>query len=276
MTLSDAFERYRLDRIVFANQSRKTEENHYVCLRALKNYFGDIEIESLDMVAIRNWKMSLDKNRSPNTVRNYILKLRVVLRHIRECGVPVINPETIPVPRRSVSLPQFLSAEEVVKLIDSTYRIKNKAIIALLYASGIRVSELCSLNIADLRNGSFTVIGKGDQPRLCFYDHRAAEYIRIYLDSREDHNPALFLTDGGTRIIPGAIQETFKSVRKISGLSVHPHTLRHSYATNLMQNGMHLYPLSRLLGHRSIQTTATYLHVTDLKLQEEYERYHTI
>ena len=276
MLISEAFDLYCLDRIVASGQSAKTEENHYVCLRALLQFFGDREIETLTRKDIRDWKISLDKSRSSATVRNYIVKLRVVLKHLRQEGYAVLDPDLIPVPKRIEKVPAYLTAEQVDVLINSTKRLKNKAIIALLYASGIRVSELCSLNRGDLKDGTFTVVGKGGYARLCFFDDRARIYIELYLESRKDNNQALFITDGGERIRPGVIQETFKSVRKASKLEANPHTMRHSFATNLMRNGMHIYELSRILGHKNIQTTSVYLHVTDPHLQDSYKKYHTI
>ena len=277
MLLSEAFEMYRLDCIVFQNQSKKTEENHHVCLRSLICYFGDVPVQSLDFEKVRNWKLSLDANRSPSTVRNYVIKLRVVLAHLRKKSYDVLDPDLIPVPKRVDKAPDYLTKEEVSRLIASTKRIKNKAIVSLLYASGVRISELCSMDRGSIRENKFTVTGKGGKSRLCFIDDRTRTLLDLYLETREDNNPALFLTDSKERITPGVVQETFKSIRKASGIDkAHPHALRHSFATDLMENGMHIYQLQRLLGHSNIQTTAMYLHVADPQLAEAYRLHHAI
>jgi site-specific recombinase XerD len=276
MTITEAFDLYRLDYIVFSNQSAKTEENHQVCLRALLLFFGDIDMSQLTREKVRDWKIHLDKGRSPTTVRCYIIKLRVVLAYLYRAGHPVLNPEDVPVPKRVQNVPTYLTRDEVAILVKSTRRIKNKAIISFLYASGVRVSELCSLDRVQLKENKFTVVGKGGKARLCFIDERTRTLLDLYLETRIDNHPALFLTDAGERISPGVIQDTFRSVRKVSGIEAHPHTLRHSYATDLMNNGMHLYELKRLMGHSSIQSTEVYLHLTDIQLEASYKKCHTI
>jgi integrase/recombinase XerD len=225
---------------------------------------------------VRDWKMLLDKTRSDATVRNYIIKLRVVLDYLEKHGHSGLRADQVPVPKRRDKVPTFLTKHEVTQCIDATKRIKNKAIIALLYASGIRISELCQLDRGELKDGSFTVIGKGGKARLCFYDERANTLIKLYLESREDNNPALFLSDMGLRITPGCIQETFKSVRKQTGLDVHPHTLRHSFATNLLQSNTNLFHVSKLLGHAQLNTTSQYLHVVNEDLRSVYMKHHTV
>lgn len=276
MLLTVAFERYRQDVIVFTNQSKKTEENHLVCLRALLIFFGDIDIEKLSFEMIRLWKSELTKIRSPDTVRNYVIKLRVVLSYCHRQGRPVLNPELLPIPKRRDKVPLFLTKEQVQLCIDSTSKIKNKTIVSLLYASGIRVSELCSLDIGEIHGETFTVVGKGGKARLCFLDGRTIYLLEQYLSSRGDNRAALFLSDTGARITPGTIQETFKSIRRRTGLAVHPHTLRHSFATNLLSTNTNLFHVSKMLGHAQLSTTQQYLHVMDPDLQRIYREHHTI
>lgn len=276
MTLTEAFDLYRLDYIVFTNQSAKTEENHYVCLRALILFFGDVDIYTLTRENVRDWKLWLDKDRSPVTVRCYVIKLRVVLAYLYKGGHPVLDPDTIPVPKRVQSVPTFLTRDEVAILIKSTKRIKNKAIVSFLYASGLRVSEICSLDRDQLRENSFTVVGKGGKARLCFIDDRTRTLLDLYLDTRADNNAALFLTDMGKRITPNVIQDTFKSLKKTSGIEVHPHALRHSFATDLLKNNANMRYVQTLLGHSSLETTQMYLHVVDIDLEKAYREHHTI
>ncbi len=247
-----------------------------MCLRALINFFGDIEITSLTFEMVRDWKINLDKGRSQTTVRNYIIKLRVVLTHLRKKGYDVLDVDLIPIPKRAEKIPEFITKGQVQLLIDSTSRVKNKAIISLLYASGCRVGEICMLDRASIKEDSFAVRGKGNKVRLCFLDERTLKYLKQYLDSRTDNKAALFLTDAGLRISPGVIQDTFKSVRKRSGLEVHPHTLRHSFATDLLRNNANMRYVQVLLGHASLQTTQMYTHVVDEDLRKVYNQYHTV
>lgn len=277
MLITEAFKSYATDVIAMRNQSHKTEENHYICMRALLSFFGDIDIQTLSFPMVRDWKLNLDKARSPATVRNYVIKLRVVLSYCELLGLKVTNPDLIPVPKRVEKIPQFLSEKQVSEIIDRTKRIKNKAIISLLYASGIRVSELCQLDRGDYHgDGTFTVTGKGGKPRLCLIDARTMKYVTAYYATREDNNPAVFLSDSGARITPGAVQDTFRTVRKQTGISCHPHTLRHSFATNLLRNNANIRYVQVMLGHSSLQTTQIYTHVVDEDLKKIYQLHHTV
>lgn len=276
MTMTEAFESYRLDCIVFKNQSRKTEENHLVCLRSLKAYFGDIHIEQLTFEMVRKWKIHLDSKCSPATVRNYIIKLRVVLAYLRAQGRTTLDPDLIPVPKRVEKVPEYLTKEQVAVCIVGTKRIKNKAIVSFLYGSGVRISEMCALDRGQIRESRFTVIGKGGKPRLCFVDKRTEKLLGLYLATRTDNHPALFLTDAGARISPGVVQETFKSIRRSTGIEVSPHTLRHSFATDLLKNNANMRYVQAMLGHSSLQTTQVYTHVVDNDLEAVYKAHHKI
>ena len=279
MTLSEAFELYRVEVIAFRNQSRKTEEAHGCALKSFVKFMGDIPLESLDFELIRKWTAHMDNKVCSLTIRGYMIKLRVVLSHLRMKGIPCLDPELIHLPKRTDSVPNFLSKEQVAQLIDSTKCIRAKAIISILYASGLRVSELCSLDRSDIHDDCFTVVGKGSKARLCFMDERSKFYLNMYLESRKDSNKALFISrQNKLRITSSNVQEIFRHLCRKLKLkdTISAHWLRHSYATNLMQNGCHIYTVSRLMGHSSIQTTANYLHVSDPKLREEYQRHHTV
>lgn len=281
MTIQEAFERYRSDVIVFRNLSPKTEQNNLYAQRSLVRHIT-VPIEKLTMHDVRHW--SLLQTCSPNTKREYLLQLRVVLRHLKHEGYGVLDAESIPLPKREEKAIVIITKEDVSDLIKAcrfnrnpVNRLRNQLIISMLYASGIRVSELCSINRDSIKYRRFTIVGKGNKIRPCLIDLRTDKLLNEYLALRKDSNPALFISALGGRMDAGAVQEMFRHVCKRAGLHhVHPHTLRHTFATNLMRNGMHIYTLSRLLGHSSIQTTATYLHLGDKQLEEEYNKYHRV
>lgn len=286
MTIIEAFELYRLNCIVFRNQSRKTEENHICAMKALTRFTGNIELESLTFDLVRQWKSNLEsKSMAPNTIRGYILKLRVVLKYMQTIGNPCLNVDLIPPPQRRSKKTSFLTPEEVKKLIDACEipgskhinRLRNKAIVALLFSSGIRVSELCRLSREDVKQDYFSVIGKGDVLAPSFVDATARRYIDLYLDIRKDDGQALFVSDqkGYPRMIPGNVQEVFKTLRKHTGIQASPHTMRHSFATDLMRNGADIRYVQVMMHHKNIQTTAQYLHVVDEEMHSLHTRYHT-
>jgi site-specific recombinase XerD len=204
--------------------------------------------------------------------------LRVVLRYLRSRGYNVLDPETIPIPQRNHKVPNFITSEEVTRLIAATSNLRNKAIVSLLYSSGIRVSELCALDRTDIHDdNTFTVVGKGGKARLCFIDKRTANLLSKYLTQRTDNNPSLFVGKYDThRITSGNVQEIFRYLRKNSGIQCTPHTMRHSFATNLLRNNANMRYVQVMLGHESLQTTQMYSHVTDPDLQRIYAQYHTI
>lgn len=279
MLISKVFETYRQDVIVFSNQRKRTEESHITAMHKMVDFFGDVDIESITFEDIRRWKESLSRNLSQNTVRNYIIKLRVVLNYCRIHNIEALNIEQIPVPARNNTVPTYLSRREVELLIKNSFRLRSKAIIALLYASGIRLSELISLDRGQIHDGCFTVIGKGNKPRLCFVDKRADQYIEEYLATRTDNHPALFIsTKSVARMTSTNVQLIMKSAVKRAGITKHvtPHTLRHSFATDLLLNNTNLRYVQEMLGHSSIQTTQMYTHVVNEDLRKIYLAKHTI
>ncbi len=291
LTITDAFEMYRVQHIVFRNQSSRTEEMHGVALKSFVLFAGDILISELSFDVVRRWKDHLSKTMSQNTVRGYIIKLRVVLAHIRAHGYEgVLDPVLIGVPKRAEAAVNFITPSEVQELIDCVFRprsgysaakrYRNRAIISLLYASGIRVSELCNLDRLSIQeDGTFTILGKGGKARLCFIDDRAAVHIAEYLAIRNDSNPALFISElTAKRISKGTVQEIFRNAKSKAGFSkpVHPHTLRHSFATNLLRNNTNLVYVRDFLGHASIQTTQMYTHVVNEDLKQIYRDKHSV
>jgi integrase/recombinase XerC len=287
MTLTEAFDAYARDVILFRNQSRKTEENHFIAMRSLVAFAGDIEIGELTFAHVRNWKQHLDRSRSTETVRNYIIKVRVVLAYLQQSGHDVLNPDRIPVPKRTDKVPNFLHKDDVAKLIEialkpaagyaALNRQRNAALVSFMYASGTRISECLSLNRDSIReDGSFSIVGKGGKARLCFTDERTKALLMCYLATRSDNLTPLFLShQTSRRMTPGNVQEVFRLLSRKSGIKVHPHTLRHSFATNLLETNTNLFHVSKMLGHAQLTTTQQYLHVIDHDLKKVYEAHHT-
>ena len=288
ITLSEAFETYRLEYIVFRNQSSRTEEMHQCALKSLLAFTGDIKLSELTFDTVRKWRDHMAKSKGQNTVRGYILKLRVVLKHMRLKGYEVLNPEIIGVPKRKAQVVTFITPDEIDQLIDCVFkpqagysqqlRYRNRAIVAVLAASGIRVSELTSLDILSIRDdGTFTIIGKGDSARLCFLDERALCFIRSYLAIRKDTTKALFVDRAGNRISKCTVEEIFRNATRKGDFEkqITPHTMRHSFATDLLRNNTNLVYVRDFLGHKSVQTTEMYTHVVNEDLKRIYKECHT-
>lgn len=275
---------YRLDYIAMKGQSKKTEEAYMAACAQLINRFSDIPITDLTFDDVRDWKIWLDKGRTPNTVRNYIINLRSVLRFLGRKNIPVLHPDNIPVPKREQKEMKYLNeseAREFIKIFarksrgySNANRLRNIAIGELLYATGLRNSELCSLNRDSIKNRTFTIIGKGSKPRIGFVDEGTLEIIGNYMSIRDDSNRAMFVSNQTKkRITPGTIRRIFESACAHSSYfnGVHPHTMRHSHATKLLVNRVDIRYVKEFMGHANLNTTAMYTHVVNEELREIYD-----
>lgn len=279
MKLSEAFDLYKKDYILFINQSDRTVEMHEYVRKNLIQFLGNIELTDLTYDMVRDWKFYLERTRSQNTVRGYIIKLREVLGFCKKMNIKCLDVDLIAVPKRKQTVPIFLTEDEVSRMISSACSVRSKFIISLLYASGIRLSELIALNRGQIVDRRFTVIGKGDKPRLCFIDDRADFYMQEYLSGRSDNCDALIVSyENKSRMTATNIQLLVRNAAKKAGLTkkVTPHTLRHSYATNFLKNNGNMRYLAQSMGHASMDTTMMYAHVVDADLEAQYRKFHTI
>jgi site-specific recombinase XerD len=227
---------------------------------------------------VARWEKWLNKSRCLNTVRNYITRLRVVADYMALLGIPSIKAALIPIPRREATVPAFLTPSEVEAMIACSYSLRNAFTISLLYSSGIRLSELIQLNRGQIVDRQFTVIGKGNKPRLCFIDERTEHLMEHYLRTREDRADALIISaQNKARMTPTNVQLLIRNSAMRAGITkkVTPHTLRHSFATNFLRNNGNMRYLSTMLGHASLDTTMMYAHVVDNDLKDQYKKYHT-
>jgi integrase/recombinase XerD len=284
LKLSEAFLEY-IAIYVAPYQSQATVKQFRCAMQSLKAQ--EILLKDLDQAFIISWQQSnLRQGKSANTIRGYTEKLRKVLRYHRAKGADCLSPDLVHSPPKDDKNPEWLTPKEVDKFIKEALRkrpgrsekcrLRNGAIISTLYSSGLRIAELAKLNIEDIRTNSVSIIGKNKKHRIIFIDNRSRELIKMYLKLRKDSNPALFVSTEGNRIDPCKIREAFRLLSKPFGKRVHPHSLRHSYATNLLNNGCHIYTLQRLMGHSNIISTQQYLHLVDKDLEESYQKFHSI
>lgn len=189
-------------------------------------------------------------------------------------------------PKTPKSLPQALSADQAVQLVDikedDLLSLRDHAILELFYSSGLRLAELVSLNFntLDLANGTITVTGKGNKTRIVPVGSHAIEAIKTWLTARtsiaDTEEPALFITKQGKRITPRAIQYRLKewSIKQGVNSDVHPHMLRHSFATHVLQSSGDLRAVQEMLGHANISTTQVYTHLDFQHLAKIYDQAH--
>lgn len=221
-----------------------------------------------------------------NTTLRKIAALRSFANYLLEQGVLENNPfKLLPAPKRERLLPKFLNLQETDRLINTAgekghFACRNRALIELIYSSGLRRSEVTGLKIADIDffNGVVKVLGKGNKERFVPVTDAALEALRTYLASRPHPQPTdpLFLNKNGTALTGDGLAYIFKNLAISSGIArrVSPHSLRHSFATHLLNNGCDLRSLQEMLGHKSLLATQIYTHVSLDKLKSVYEHAH--
>lgn len=279
MLLSEAFDLYENEFIRMSNQSPRTLEMHQYVKKIFCSYTDNVDVEKLTIKEISDWKKDLERDHSQNTVRLFVMKLRNVIGYLNKRGIDTINVDLVPLPKRQETVPVFLTEEEVARMIEYAPNIRSKFVVSLLYASGIRLSELISLNRGQIVEKRFTVIGKGGKPRLCFIDDRTEKLMEEYLARRKDNDSALVVSyNFKERMTKTNIELLVRNTASKAGINkkVTPHTLRHSYATNFLRNNGNMRYLSYSLGHASMDTTAMYAHVVDYDLERQYQQFHTI
>lgn len=288
MKISEAFDAYKEDYMEMKRFSKRVIEYHDFVKGTLIETVGDKDFADFDYEDVKKWanRMKVRElpngkllERSPNTLRCDFQRLKGVMKWLCLSGYDCMNYQLIIVPKSEVVERCFLYEEEVTAMIDNAYSLRNKFVISLLYSSGIRLSELISLNIGDIKNKTFTVIGKGNKMRICFIDERTENLMGEYLATREDSSPALIVSGlYKERLTPSNVQLLIRNSAKRAGINkkVTPHVLRHSFATNFIRNNGGVRPLSKLLGHSNLNTTMIYTHIEDPELYEFYNRFHTI
>ena len=288
MNITGAFALYKNNYLLIKGSARRILEGNDYVAKTIVDAVGDKDISQLTIDDVSLWVHSIQErrkadgsvvSRSPNTIRNDIIRLRVILDYMRLRGYDCLNPRLIPVPKREDNVREFLTATEVALMIDNAFSLRNKFVISLLYSSGIRLSEMISLNRDSIKDRRFQVVGKGKKARLCFIDERTEWLMWAYLSSRNDDCPALVVSAiYKERMTPTNVQLIVKNTALRAGISKHvtPHVLRHSFATNFILNNGGIRHLSIMMGHSSINTTALYTHVADNELEMQYKKYHSI
>lgn len=263
----------------------------------------DIDVEKIDENIIRNFRLYLShqyknpyKGEIKRQTQNYFLvALRSLFRYLLKQGFKVISPEMIELGKQRDRNIKFLMPEELERLfvvVDTKeiVGLRDRAILEVLFSTGLRISELVALNKeqVNIEVGEFGVIGKGGKARVVFLSKRAKEWLKKYLDKRNDPYRSLFirysgpkpekgLTDEKLRLSARSIERMIDKYRKKASIlfRIGPHVLRHSFATDLLSHGADLRSVQEMLGHKNIATTQIYTHVTNIRLKEVHEKYHS-
>jgi site-specific recombinase XerD len=293
------------------NQSQLTIRNYDHYLRRFAEFARERGInkpEDITLDTIRSFRLQLNRMQGPDgrnlklvTQQYHVIAVRAFLKYLIKRDVKTLAPEKIELaknPSREVSVMNSEELERILKAVDhetnEVLHLRDKAILLTLFSTGVRISELVSLKTShiNLKQGEFTVRGKGDKLRLVFLSPDATAAIQAYLKKRTDNNPALFVPhtkigntvtkqiegQGGakTGLTARSVQRLINKYAKIAGImhKVSPHTFRHSFATDLLQNGADIRSVQSLLGHASITTTQIYTHITNQGLRDIHRKFH--
>ena len=291
-------------------RSTKTVENYGLYLSRFidlitEDFEGQEMIKPSDITPeiLRRFRLKLNrfsdnqnKERLSALTQSYhLIALRGFFKYLAKRGIKSLDPSLIDLPRAAKKQVTFLHFDEIERLLaeiplDTESGLRDRAIIELLFSGGLRVSELCGLNrdSINLERREFMVRGKGKKDRPIFIDRSTAECIEDYLNMRTDTLPALFLNNSANqqipstsgdfrRLTPRSIERIVQKYTRLAGITKHvtPHTMRHSFATDLLMNGADIRSVQSLLGHANISTTQIYTHITDPHLKEVHEKFHS-
>jgi site-specific recombinase XerD len=287
---------------VEGGRSAKTAENYRHYLERFIEYASDIPVEEITSEVLRKYRLWLNRYTNDNgddlatiTQAYHLIALRGFLGYLSKRDIASLPPDKVELPKFARKQVTFLHYDEVERMLDAVpiedteQNCRDRAILELLFSSGLRVSELVGLNRGHVNTDrrEFMVRGKGQKDRPIFISQRAADMIKAYLTYRIDNLPPLFLSysrnnvvsTGGDyrRLTSRSIQRIIEKYAKLAGITKHvsPHTMRHSFATDLLMNGADIRSVQAMLGHSNIATTQVYTHVTDAHLKEVYEKFNS-
>jgi len=283
------------------NRSQKTILNYDHYLVRLIDFAGDdLKVSEIDAELIRKWRLWLNRlgtnvsDELQKSTQNYhLIALRSFLKFCAKRDIPAMTADKVELARTVRKQVTFLNEGELERLFDqpdiqTLNGLRDRAILELLFSSGLRVSELVGLDQEhiNLKRREFMVRGKGQKDRPIFISEDAAMWLERYLTKREDTTRPLFVRYGGRkavdlsgnfhRLTARSVQRLVAHYALLAGITKHvsPHTLRHSFATDLLMNGADLRSVQAMLGHSNIATTQIYTHVTDPHLKSVHERFH--
>jgi site-specific recombinase XerD len=300
----EKFKREFLEDLEIAKgRSLKTVENYDRYLSRFLDYAKVNNSRDVTDELVREFRLYLNRqagartkgqvagNLKKNTQNYHLIALRAFLKYLlNKRGLEVLAPEKIELARIKERSLDLISPDELARLLGSPdgedlKALRDRAILELLFSTGLRVSELASLNRdMDLKKDELSVRGKGEKVRVVFLSPSSKEAVKKYLDKRGDMDEALFIQLGRNTKEKGDLRLTTRSIERLvkhyaikSGISkkVTPHVIRHSFATDLLQNGADLRSVQMMLGHANISTTQIYTHITDKQLKEVHKKFHS-
>lgn len=287
---------------VEGGRSSKTAENYLHYLERFVTFAGNINVDKITPELLRKYRLWLNRYKNDNgetlatkTQSYHLIAFRGFLLYLAKRDIASLAPNRVELPKTVRKQVTFLHFDEVERMratipTGEEAGLRDRAIIELLFSSGLRVSELCNLDRSHVNatRREFMVRGKGQKDRPVFISDMAAEHLENYLDARTDSLAPLFISysrNAGTldtsgdfrRLTARSVQRMISKYALLAGITKHvsPHTMRHSFATDLLMNGADIRSVQVMLGHSDIGTTQIYTHVTDEHLHEVHRKFHS-
>jgi len=290
-------------------RSQKTIENYDHYISRFLDFAKITDPGQITDSLIRNFRIYLNRLEDKKgkmlkkaTQGYYIIAIRSFLKYLAKRDISTLQAEKVEIGKNPAREVEFLESEEIERIIEAasgtTFKtLRDRAILEMLFSAGLRVSELINIDRdrLNLKSGELSVRGKGDKIRVVFISDTAKRALEEYLKKRTDIDPALFIRDlkslekfnkkddegknskkDNLRLTPRSVQRIVKFYAVKAGIvkNVHPHTLRHSFATDLLINGADIRSVQAMLGHSSITTTQVYTHITNKQLKEVHQAFH--
>ncbi len=281
-------------------RSPRTISNYHFYLNRFADWSNVSSPSKIELELIRKYRLYLnreidgrDGTNLKKTTQNYhLIALRTFLKYLQKIDVKTMSPQKIELAKQGARDVEYLETDELNRIRKAVGQglgligLRDRAIIEMLFSTGMRVSELSNLKIENinLRREEFTIKGKGSKNRIVFLSEAAKDVLRDYLEARKDLSPYLFIGHDRAKtsrveknpLTPRSIQRTIEKYAKKAGITkkITPHTLRHTFATDLLRGGADIRSVQAMLGHESITTTQIYTHISDKELKKVHKKCH--
>jgi site-specific recombinase XerD len=282
-------------------RANNTLQNYAFYLKRFSGWAGKISPSKINNDLVRQYRLWLNREVAgrdgasikKNTQNYHLIALRSFLKYLSKRDIASMAPEKIELAKQSMRTVEFLETDELNRILAAPKKyaeglvgLRDQAVLDLFFSTGMRVSELSTLRIdqVNLQRDEFTVRGKGDKPRVVFLSDPAKAALQAYLKARKDASPYMFISHDRAKkgraetgpITPRSIERLVAYYAKAAGVTkrITPHTLRHTFATDLLLAGADIRAVQSLLGHSSITTTQVYTHITNKTLKDVHKKFH--
>ncbi|WP_060678639.1 site-specific tyrosine recombinase/integron integrase [Virgibacillus halodenitrificans] len=279
MLLSEAWEKYHSDKRIEGYSSLTLKMYRFQC-NLLKRYFGDSRMNEINTDHLKQYLIEAGEHLKPSSLGHRIRFIKSLFKWAHEEGYISKNPAAkLKEPKLGQRIPKFLSKLEIEHLREGCHTPMENALFEFFYSTGCRIGEVAKLNREDINfpGNSVIVHGKGDKEREVYFNIRCSIWLKRYLEKRNDEEDCLFVTERNpkSRMSVDSLRYVIKRISNRAGIkkTIHPHQLRHSYATHMGDNGAPLEVIQSLLGHEKSETTRIYAHLSGKLRHDFYSKY---